>query len=288
MRIMPLGLLASLVVMMALTRNACLAAQDASAIAADGETSRVIVGHPFSAIKFARRVKVLADGKQQFLRNERYPSRIARDADGQLMMQETYSADNLPRECDRLDLLVPPPCPAWSVFVVDLVAHTITHWGEGEIADHTAIDFPLAPARLEEAADSTSLMPVLGPDFTDEDGKMSTLDLGSRGIEGIQAHGERWTLRYEANQGGQIAQCTRIHEVWTSAEMQLIVRVIDGDPNGEETVWGLERISLAPDAALFRPPEGYEMEHRMSARWSPMIDHFISGNFESLHQWFAQ
>ena len=229
-------------------------------ISADTAAS-LVLGHPFTATKYARRVRVLPDGKRQFIRNERYPTRIGRDADGRLMMQDIRS-DDLNPECDRLDLRVPPPCPAWSVFDWTPVATPRAHWTEGEIGAHVSVDFPLTPARVEEAAESTSKMPEIGPDFNEQDGKVSMADLGERDIEGIQAHGVRSTLRYAANQDGVTVQRTRIHEVWTSMPMQLIVRVIDGDPNGEETVWGLEKISLAPEAGLFRPPDGYEMQHR--------------------------
>ena len=253
----------------ALARNPCLAAQDAQAAAASSESSSLIVGRPFSAIKYARNVKVLPDGKQQFLRSERYPTRIARDADGRLMMQ-WIDSDNLLPECDHLDLPVPPVCPVWSVFVIDPVAHMMTHWNEGERHGPGAVDFPLTEARLKQAADLTTMPPALGPDFTDEVGKVSTEDLGDREIEGVAAHGVRWTLRYDANQDGQTVQRMRIHEVWTSAEMQLIIRVIDGDPKGEESIWGLEKISLSPDPALFQPPAGYKMEHRTPGQLETM------------------
>jgi hypothetical protein len=92
------------------------------------------------------------------------------------------------------------------------------------------------------------------------------------------------------NQDGQAVQRTRIHEVWTSAEMQLIIRVIDGDPKGEESIWGLEKISLKPDPALFQPPDGFEIEHRTPGqllRWG------VSGgrseyDFEQLKSWFEK
>jgi len=177
------------------------------------------------------------------------------------MMEKQRRNDNLPPECNRLDLLVPPPCPAWGVVVLNPVARTVTHWGLGEHMSPGSVEYPLTPPRLEEAVDSTASMPTLGPDFNEEDGKVSMMDLGERDIEGIPAHGERWTLLYEG-QNGQIVQRTRIFETWTSAEMQLIIKVIEGDPKGEEDVWGLERISLTPDASLFQPPDGYEMTHR--------------------------
>jgi len=71
--------------------------------------------------------------------------------------------------------------------------------------------------------------------------------------------------------------------------MQLIVRVIDGDPNGEETVWGLEKISAAADASLFQPPNGYQVQdHCMDRRMSPQCDGLTQSDFEVLHQWFAE
>ncbi len=288
MRIVAFGLFPSLVVAMALARNPCLVAQDAPAVVASSETSPLIVGHPFSAIKYARSVKVLPDGKQQFLRNERYPDRIARDADGRLMMEsvESMPSGDLLPDCDRLDLLVPPVCPVWSVFVIDPVAHMITHWNEGERHCPDAVDLPLTEARLEQAADLTTTLPGLGPDFTDEDGKVSTVDLGDREIEGVAAHGVRWTPRYDANQDGQTVQRTRIHEAWTSAEMQLIIRVIDGDPKGVESIWGLEKISLSPAPALFQPPDGYQIQHRTPAQHS--LGDFSMYDFEHLKSWFEK
>jgi len=288
MRIMASCLFPSFVMAMALARNPCLPAQDATAATVGGGEAQLITGHPFTAIKYARRVKVLPDGKLQFIRNQRYPTRIARDADGRLMMQDIQS-DRLQSECDHLDLPVPPVCPSWNIFVIDPVAHTVTHWVAGEFGAHSAVDFPLSPQRLQETSDVTASLPAFGPDFTEEDGKMRTFDLGDREIEGTQAHGVRWTLDYDANdQAGRTVHRTRIHEVWTSAEMQLIVRVIDGDPNGEETMWGLEKISLTPDAALFRPPDDYEMQHRMSAQWAGRVDQFVHQDFDFLHEWFAE
>ncbi len=270
---------------MALAGNAWLAAQVAQAVAAGSESSPLIVGHPFSATKFARSVTVLPDGKQQFLRNERYPSRIARDADGRVMMQ-TVHTDNLQPECDHLELRDPPVCPDWGVFVIDPVAHTVIHWGEGEWAARVAVNFPLTEARLEQTAELTTALPALGPDFTDADGKVSKMDLGDKVIEGIRAHGVRWTLRYDTNQDGQTIQRTRIHEVWASEEMQLIIRVIDGDPNGEESRWGLEKISVEPKNALFRPPDGYEMQHRSLG---PLEGQDWGVNdFEYLRLWFEK
>jgi hypothetical protein len=284
MRIAGLVKLGGLFVLLSVPRFSSVAAQDATAATFGSDQAQLITGHPFSATKYARREKVLPDGKLQFIRNERYPTRIARDADRRLMMQ-VVPTDGLFPECDRLDLLIPPVCPDWKVLVIDPVTHTVTHWLEGERAAPEVADFPLTESRLQDAAAATSKLPALDPDFSEADGEVSTADLGDRTIEGVRVHGMRWTLRYDITQDGHTVHRTRIREVWTSQEMQLIVRVIDGNPDGEETVWGLENVSFPPDAMLFhspdiyRAPDGYGTHHNKS---DPGMD------FEDLKSWFAE
>jgi hypothetical protein len=240
----------------------------------------IVVGHPFSAIKYARQVRVLPDGKQQFIRNEQYPTRIARDADGRVMMQE-ISSDDLRPECDHLELHIPPICPVWGIFVFDPITHTISHWLDGERAVHAAVDFPLTEGRLDQAAHATAEVPQLPPDFSDEDGEVSTVDLGEKTIEGVQVHGVRSTLQYAKTGQDGTKHLTRVHEVWTAPAMKLIVRVIDGDPSGTETVRGIEKVTLSPDPSLFRPPADYEWQHRNS-------DRFTAADFECIDSWFAK
>ena len=283
------GLLTSLVVLNVLASDIRISAEEALQASPGNDASLLIVGHPFTAFKYARQVRVLPDGKLEFLRNDRYPIRIARDAEGRLMMQEPPT-DNLPRECDQLNLPSPAVCPSGGAFVVDPIARTWNHWVSGETADASAVEFPLTAERLQQAVNSTTTLPSLGPNFTDEDGKVSKADLGEREIEGIPAHGVRWTLRFDANQDGNIVHRTRIHEVWSSAEMRLILRVIDGDPNGEETVWGLEKLSRSPPATLFQPPAGYELQHHCMDGRMPALqcDALTTSDFDALHQWFAE
>ena len=256
------------------------AASPAAESKAQDSDAAIVVGHPFTAVKYARLVRVLPGGKQQFIRNERYPVQIARDADGRVMMQGITSDDLLP-ECDRLELRIPPICPVWSIFVFDPIAQTISHWNLGERAGRGAVEFPLTEAHLEEAAQATADLPGLPPDFSDEEGKVSTVDLGDETIEGIEAHGVRWTLRSaKAGRGGTI-YLTRIHEVWRAPSMKLIVRVVDGDPSGVETVWGIEKVSLSSDPSLFLPPAGYEIQQRNS-------DKFAAVDLECIDSWFVK
>jgi hypothetical protein len=234
----------------------------------------------FTAIKFARQVQVLPDGKLRFIKNERYPTRIARDADGKLMMQVVHSDSLLP-ECDHLELRTPPICPVWGIFVIDPEAHKITHWLEGERAAHITLEMLLSEANLEKATRLTSELPDPAPEFHSDEGRISSEDLGEKVIAGVPAHGSRTTLFYTVNESGQQVGRKKIHEVWIAPEMKLIVRVIDGDPNGIETIRGLENISFRPDASLFLPPAEYKMQHQKS-------DTAAAHDFEWLETWFAK
>jgi hypothetical protein len=64
-----------------------------------------------------------------------------------------------------------------------------------------------------------------------------------------------------------------------------VVGVIDGDPSGKETIAGLEHISLAPDAALFRSPEGYVVEDRNQTEDESQYAH---PDMEYLARWFVR
>jgi hypothetical protein len=240
-----------------------------------------VVGHPFSAIKYARRVRILPDGKQQFLENERYPIQIARDSDGRFMTQEVGPDDLVP-ECDEPRAPIPPACPSWGVLAVDPKTREAAHWTEGELAAHVALETRVSDGWLNQAARFTSDLPDLASDFSSEDGEITTVDLGNKEIDGVLAHGVRARLRYKMLESGGAAYHIRIHEVWASAEMKLIVRVIDGDPTGEEIVWGLEKVSLQPDPSLFRPPQGYEVQRREDAEWA------FESDLQFLESWFAR
>jgi hypothetical protein len=176
---------------------------------------------------------------------------------------------------------VPPPCPVWNVFVIDPIARMATHWPEGEIAGHVAVQTPLPQDELDQAARNTSEVPELLPEFSSDEGEVGTTDLGDKEVDGIVAHGVLTTLRYSRVESGKRVRATLIHEVWISPEMKLIVKVIDGDPNGEETVSGLEKISLQPDPSLFLPPQGYQIQRSTAER-------LVTRDLAYLESWFAE
>jgi hypothetical protein len=244
------------------------------------DRAAVVDSRPFSAIKYAKRIKILADGKQLFVRNERYPTKIARDSNGRLMMQ-IIKSDDLSPECDQPRMQEPPRCPVWSVFVIDPITRTLTHWTEGELAGHGAVEMQLSEDDIEHAISSTSKVPEIPDGFSSDDGQLSAVDLGVKVIDGIPAHGVRATMVRTILRSGKEVRVSRVHEVWIAPEWNLIVKVVDGDPYGFESVWGLAKVSSHPDPSFFRPPQGYEIQHQPSNQWAV-------GDFEYLETWFEK
>jgi hypothetical protein len=277
------GLVTLAMALLPLSSNLMAQVRESSRAVSDTTADGIVLDHPFSGIKYAREFRMLPDGRMQFIQNGRYPTRIARDIDGRIAMQERDSDDLVP-ECDHLEQRIPPVCPAWGVFVVNPVAHTLTRWVEGELAAHEAIDSPLSNDHLEEMARATSDMPRVPANFT-ETGDVSITDLGDQSVEGVQAHGVRLTLHRVTITSGKTVTLTRIHEVWIAPQLKLIVRVIDGDPDGIVSIWGIEKISLSPDPSFFQPPADYEHTRRDSPG---SAEEAAADSFEYLRTWFSK
>jgi hypothetical protein len=240
--------------------------------------SMIVAGHAFSAIRYSRRVKISPTGKQQFIRNEYYPILIARDSEGRVRVQ---SVSNPPLECDQLQSLVPPPCPAWGVILFDPVTQTITHWTEGEIAGHAAIKVKLSAQQVEEAEKATSIITADPPDTNQDIKQVTTENLGAKVIEGISVTGIRTTTTFPVQPPNQERPTINVHEVWISEDMKLIVQIVDGDPQNEETLSGLDHISLQPDPTLFHPPDGYEIQYPRT------VGKYVDSDMGDVDEWFV-
>lgn len=261
---------------------ALVGAAQAQSIAEDPQpltASEILRGKPFAAIEYVRRVRILPDGTEQFLRNETYPKLLARDTAGRVRMDVVPVPD---AHCDTPKEANPLPCSVASVVLFDPAAGTITHWPEGERAGHVAARIPVPSEQVEEAERSTYELPVDSRMPHDDTGA-TVESLGEKTIEGVRATGIRVTRSASAvDAAGNTVRRKDIHEVWTSAEMHLVLRVIDGDPQGEETVRELKHLSLSPDPALFEPPEGYAVE----TRDQPGDSRFAAEDMEFLESWF--
>lgn len=229
----------------------------------------VVSGHPFSAISFVMRVRNLPDGKQKFVRYDNFPFQIARDSQGRIRMQQVKAI-----WCPPPTTLIFQPCFMSAVFVFDPAERTITDWWEGdpEYYGHGIVIVRLTDEQVESLETSTSVFPEDRYHPDEAVARVSKEDLGEQMIEGVRARGIRTTVTYPAGYSGNPTSITSIHEVWISKEMRLVLRVVDGNPQGEETIAGLEHISLDPDMGAFDPPPGrkiwYDRKNPLNATWA--------------------
>jgi hypothetical protein len=220
---------------------------------ANSSAPTIVTGEAFSAVTYMRTVRVQPDGSFLTL-SQNHRIQIARDVDGRIFMA---GADRAGDHCDLPSLGKLPPCDMWKIMLFDPVTGVMWHWGEGEIADQAQLALmDLHEDQIADVTRQTSLLASLPSDSSEPNVKFQ--NLGEKDIEGVRASGIRTTLE-QKDQDGKVR--LKIHEVWQSDKMRLVLMVIDGDPAGEETIYGLRKILLAPDISLFKPPTGRIVRH---------------------------
>jgi hypothetical protein len=212
-----------------------------------------ITGQPFSAIKFTRTVHVKKDGTSVVVA-EKGHALLARNTDGRVFMSaaEWKNGDcDLPElGSDLPNLKKLPLCDHWGLHLFDPNAGVMWHWLDGEIGDKVQyVKVSLSSEQVAAAERLTSMLPDPPPDIAEPG--VTVRALGEHDIEGVRATGFRTTTMHNDENG---KPKPTIHEVWTSAQMHLVLKVVDGDPHGDEIVSGLDHISLAPELELFKPP----------------------------------
>jgi len=205
-----------------------------------------VIGQPFSAVQVSQLVRKLADGTT--IKNGPGPGHAAmRDASGRVRVEKrlTQASSGNPG--------------IFMVFVLDPVGHTLTTWstgGKGEqvaVAIHVPADKPrtAAASRPEQVkAESGRPQPII-----------TTENLPQETIEGVPVDVVKTTTIVPAGRSGNDAPITKTHEVWTSADLKLVMKQQSTDPRtGELTIW-LKNFSRAePDPAMFRAPAGYTVK----------------------------
>jgi hypothetical protein len=219
---------------------------------AEGSVSEVVTEQPFSAIKFTQ---VVHKGKygNPLTFDERGHVLIARDKNGRSLM--VYGRQSPDASCDPPNLGVLPICKLWGSIIFDPSAGVMWHWLDGPEADKSQyVEVDLLSDQIADAKrfTSTSSDPDLKRDS-------NVQDLGEQDIQGLRARGVR-TITVHLDSAG-VPKMT-IHEVWTSAQLNLVLKVVDGDPDGDEIVSGLDHISLTPSPMLFQLPTERMLRHR--------------------------
>jgi hypothetical protein len=233
----------------------------------------------FSAEKFARVVRITPDGKELVL-SERRPAKLARSAEGQIRVEDV----SIDEDCSRSEKS-PYACSFSEITLFNPAPQTVTHWGERSNYGHEAVILQITPSRAKEIEEDTATMPDESGSLDTEGTIVSTQNLGQKTIEGISATGFRTTTSLPARTRGNKDTITTIHEVWTSTQMNLVVKVIDGDPNKKLTIHGLDHVSFSPAPSLFQIPDDYELQDRRASTYS---DQYAEPDMSQYAAWFVK
>jgi hypothetical protein len=96
--------------------------------------------------------------------------------------------------------------------------------------------------------------------YNEENKNVKTEDLGTQSIEGVSAQGTRKTITIPAGQVGNEQPIYVVSETWYSPELKTTVMSKRNDPRVGETEFKLTNIQRGePDASLFQPPPGIEI-----------------------------
>jgi|ERR1035441_5582248 hypothetical protein len=80
-------------------------------------------------------------------------------------------------------------------------------------------------------------------------------------IQGVEAHGHRYTTEIPAGQIGNDKPLVRVEENWMAPSLGIQVRRISDDPQQRKTTMELVKVDLSePPVSAFQPPEGYEVQ----------------------------
>jgi hypothetical protein len=154
--------------------------------------------------------------------------------------------------------------PQTHVIVYDPVGRTQTTWhSPGKIAHVFKMSTPEAEHTCSrDMRDDVSV--VSGPKS-----KLTSENLGTESIQGVEARGRRYTTTISAGAMGNDAPVVSTSESWTALNVGLnglVVRYIRDDPRSGKTTRVLTSLSQSdPDPATFQPPEGYEIVTKESS-----------------------
>jgi hypothetical protein len=181
-------------------------------------------------------------------------------ADGTTIMRETTEVKSLDSQGRRMTATTTTSAdraPFTHVMVYDPVARTQTFWhSPGKVARLLQLSATAADHHcLTITRDDVSITSAPKSQFRSE-------NLGTQSIQGIEAHGRRYTTTIPAGAMGNDAPLVSISEIWTALAglNGLVLLDVRNDPRQRKTTRELTNLTQSdPDPATFQPPEGYEL-----------------------------
>lgn len=157
-----------------------------------------------------------------------------------------------------------------SITVNDPVTHTVLHWMTSGRQVHVMHllnreELKTTLSAAQRSPNVTFLGSATGPSSKSEmHNHQPTLQreaLGSNTIHGVVAEGERITTTLPTGAIGNDRPLVSTQEIWRSVDLKLTVLEIQNDPRNGVTTTELVNLDRGePDPALFRAPDGYEVD----------------------------
>jgi hypothetical protein len=242
----------------------------AVAFGAIGGSAGVVTGAPYSATITNESVQTLADGTHI---TQSSSGTTARDSQGRTRQDAPLPALGNLSAADTPHLVFLQDPVAGASYTLNLTDKTA--W-KGPVPPaggaapgmmlstntffvHSASGAPLPPPPPPPDAPAASTM-LIQKRLAESEGDVTTENLGSQTIEGVQATGVRTTQTIAVGKIGNDRPITIVTEVWTSPELKTIVLSKRNDPRMGEQTFKLTNIQRGePDPSLFVVPSDFKI-----------------------------
>lgn len=199
---------------------------------------KVVTNAPYSADVSNSVVQALSDGN---VIQRSTTGKVARDAAGRIYSQETISGGPFGQTGPRTVVFISDPVAGYSYTLNTATKEAIRRVFKPR-SDSTQRD--------ERYANQNATMP-----------DVSTLNLGTQLVNGVNAEGKRTSRTIAAGAVGNAQPISSTIETWYSPDLQVVVSSKRNDPRFGQATYSLSNIQRqAPDPMLFQIPAGYSIK----------------------------
>jgi hypothetical protein len=271
----------ALIFSMILAASPCIFAQEAQVSGnvayqvADGPVAGVSVrvagrafgapiqGAPYSATMANENVQILTDGTRI---TQSSTGNVARDSEGRTRQDAALPAIGNLSAADAPHLVFIQDPVAQTAYTLNLTEKTaekmpplppFVSTSGGVVGGKFVAHLDGPPPAAPQAAMGIMVQKM---DVGVDQGKVTTEDLGTQTMEGVDVTGVRTTRTIPAGEIGNDRPISIVTEVWTSPDLKTIVYSKRTDPRmGEQTFQLTNIVRQEPDASLFTVPSDFKV-----------------------------
>ncbi|MDQ2777876.1 MAG: hypothetical protein M3Y57_23625 [Acidobacteriota bacterium] len=203
---------------------------------------KLVTGAPYTATVTNTIVQQLAGGNSI---QRTTTGQVARDSAGRTYEQQTITGGPLAQNGPKTITFITDPVAGYS-YVLDSV-------------HKTAFRHPL---RIRDTNGAPNGLPEgPNPRWKHADSSAVETDLPADSSSGILAQGKSKTHTIPAGVIGNAQPIVSTSEIWTSFDLDIVVKAVRNDPRFGQSTYALTNIVMKePDASLFQIPAGYTVK----------------------------